>query len=325
MRDKIIINKLEKVKIMRYSKPLTLAAIIVFLGIMNTSCGPAVIEGYQDKTGAQGDIEKKYTAFGKFTVKSKDFPVKESNFKNIRAWYPADLETTTAKYPVVVFANGTGVPNTAYEEIFKHLASWGFIAIGNDDKNSWDGYSSDKTLGLLLAENDDVKSIFYQKVNLGQIGLSGHSQGGVGVVNAFTNQPNGKYFRSIFGASTTKYALAVSLKWPYDVSKISIPYFTVAGTGSFDAGKSNEKDGGIAPLVSMVENYDKLPSGTLAIRARRKDTDHGDMLYKADGYMTAWFFYTLLNDGLAGKAFTGNNPEIEKNSIWQDVAVKNLK
>jgi hypothetical protein len=310
---------------MSYLRIITIANLLLALALLNTSCHPAVIEDYQDKTGAKGDIEKKYTAFGTLTVNSKDFTVNESNFKNIKIWYPADLETTSKEYPVVVFANGTGIPNSAYEEVFKHLASWGFIAIGNNDKNSWSGYSSDKTLALLLAENSDPRSIFYQKVNTQQIGLSGHSQGGAAVINAYGNQPNGKYYRSIFGASTVKHALAIGLKWPYDVSRVTIPYFAVAGTGSSDAGKATEKDSGIAPLASMIENYDKLPSSTPTVRARRKDTEHGEMLYKADGYMTAWFFYTLLNDSGAGKAFTATNPEIQHNSLWQDVAIKNLK
>lgn len=301
-------------------------AIPILTALIMAGCfGPAVKEGYQSQTNAKGSIEKKYTDFGQFGVKSQEFTVNESQFKKVKVWYPDDLESSTKKYPVVVFANGTGVVQASYEEVFKHLASWGFIAIGNDDKNSWNGYSSAKSLDLLLAQNNDSKSVFYQKINTSQIGLSGHSQGGVAVINAFSNQPSGKYFRSIFGASTTKHALAVGLKWPYDVSKITVPYFTVAGTGNFDAGNSSDKNSGIAPLWSLVENYDKLPANTPSVRARRKNTDHGDMLFKADGYMTAWFLYTLLGDNDAAKAFSGNSPEITKNSIWQDVAIKSIK
>lgn len=311
---------------MRNLKRIALITLTIFNGILETSCfRTAVKPGYQNDTQTQGAMETKFTDMGQFSVKSKEYAVNESQFKTIKAWYPADLETTSKTYPVVVFANGSGVSNSAYEEVFKHLASWGFIAIGNDDKSSWSGYSSDKTLALLLAENADSKSLFYQKINTKQIGLSGHSQGGVAVINAFTNYANGKYYSSMFGASTTKHALAIGLKWPYEVSKVTIPYFTVAGTGSADAGNGNDTNSGIAPLWSMVENYDQLPTNTLVIRARRKNTDHGEMLYKADGYMTAWFFYTLLGDAEAGKAFSGKNSELATNSLWQDVVSKNMK
>lgn len=46
------------------------------------------------------------------------------------------------------------------------------------------------------------------------------------------------------------------------------------------------------------------------------------MLHRGDGYMTAWFRYTLLNDVNAGKAFVGTNPEIKHNEQWQDVKIK---
>ena len=35
--------------------------------------------------------------------------------------------------------------------------------------------------------------------------------------------------------------------------------------------------------------------------------------------MTAWFMYWLQNDTEAGKAFFGENAEINSNSLYQDV------
>ena len=59
--------------------------------------------------------------------------------------------------------------------------------------------------------------------------------------------------------------------------------------------------------------------------ARRKNIDHGDMLIYADGYMTAWFRYTLMNDNEALGVFSGASPEIFQNvDNWQDVQSKNL-
>lgn len=52
--------------------------------------------------------------------------------------------------------------------------------------------------------------------------------------------------------------------------------------------------------------------------ARRNDCDHGEMLYYADGYVTAWFMWQLQEDMYAASAFTGDEPEIMRNSLYQD-------
>ncbi|WP_294188357.1 hypothetical protein [uncultured Clostridium sp.] len=76
--------------------------------------------------------------------------------------------------------NGTGVPASKYKAIFEHLASWGFIVVGNEDGESWNGNSTSQTLDYILSLNDDVNSIFNKKINVDAIGVAGHSQGGVG-------------------------------------------------------------------------------------------------------------------------------------------------
>lgn len=85
----------------------------------------------------------------------------------------------------------------------------------------------------------------------------------------------------------------------------------------YDAG--NEKDAGIAPLWSLQENYNALPDDIMKIYARRVNTDHGNMLANADGYMTAWFMYHLQGDEEAGSIFLGDAAEILNNANRQDV------
>ena len=55
--------------------------------------------------------------------------------------------------------------------------------------------------------------------------------------------------------------------------------------------------------------------------ARKINTAHGEMLYSADGYVTAWFMWKLQGDEEAAKAFTGEHPEIISNSLYQDVNI----
>ena len=54
---------------------------------------------------------------------------------------------------------------------------------------------------------------------------------------------------------------------------------------------------------------------------RRKETNHNEVLYAANGYVTAWFAWQLLGDGEAGKAFVGEDAEILHNSLYQDQQV----
>lgn len=304
-------------------KTILIIVVIIFLlaigilMILKNIASKPVKSDYYNYVDSWGMLEKKYTSYGDFEVNSIEFESNEELFDNYKIWYPSKLEENNSdKYPVVVFVNGTGVPYQKYGATFEHLASWGFVVIGNDDANSASGESSSITLDYILSLNSNEESVFFNKLDITSVGISGHSQGGVGAINAVTEFGNSNIFKSIYTASTTSIELANALEWNYDVTKISIPYFMVAGTGKVDAET-------IAPLESMIKNYINLNSDIKAVMARRKNTDHGDMLLNADGYMTAWFRYTLMNDEEASKVFLGDSAEILSNlNNWQDVRVK---
>ena len=146
------------------------------------------------KTG--GEIEAKYMAAGKYETGyfETDYP-ENADIDKIEIWYPTELEASSTKYPVVLFVNGTGVSASRYKPVFEHLASWGFIAIGNEDPSTWEGKKADATLSWLLAANEDETSIFYHKVDTENIGITGHSQGGVGVFSTIHNTEHKDMYR----------------------------------------------------------------------------------------------------------------------------------
>lgn len=305
---------------------ILVVAVVIFL--FWASKQPAVPSNYYEKVVTDKALEQKYTNKGTYDVSCIEFKAENEKIGQFKIWYPSEMEKSERTYPLVVMANGTGVKASKYEAIFDHLASWGFIVIGNEDENSWDGVSSSESLNLMLTMNEDSNSIFFGKIDLENIGVAGHSQGGVGAISAVTAHENGSYYKAIYTASATSsfWAHESQLGWKYDVSKIQIPYFMVAGTKEWDAGKNDDKDAtegqGIAPLWSLQENYANVSDTVFKIMARRANTDHGDMLAYADGYMTAWFMYHLQGDEDAGKVFIGDNAEILTNSNWQDI-VKN--
>lgn len=268
---------------------------------------PFVPNDYTETVETGGALEAKYLAMGPYEVKQVKAEAPE-DWKEFVAYYPAQLEDSGDQWPAVVFVNGTGVYAAKYPALFRHLASWGFIVLGNEDPCTFSGDSTDATLAWLLEQNGDPDSVFYQKVDTAHMGLSGHSQGGVGVFNAISEQPNGGLYTCAVSLSPTQEDLAAALNIPYDPSKTVIPTLVLAGT-------SND----VITPEGMEKLYGKL--GGPKAMALRTDTDHGSMLYSGDGYVTAWLMYWLRGDEEAGKAFWGEAPELAGNPNWRGVQI----
>lgn len=269
---------------------------------------------YYKAIATGGPLEQKYTNYGDNEVASYEFNESGHQYK---VWYPIVLEDSNTVFPAVVMSNGSGIRFPAYEATFQHLASWGFVVIGDDVDHTATGQTVSLMVDKLKALNTQPGA-FRNKIDLKRIGVSGHSQGAVGAVNAITRSSNGRYFSSAYLASMTSPTVIENMKWDawrYDTSQIKIPVFIVAGTGGSDSQS-------ISPLASMQQVFDSLKGNGATALARRKNTEHGQMLANADGYMTAWFRYTLLKDPQAARVFVGANPELLANTRnWQDVRV----
>ena len=277
---------------------LLILVVLIAALLICLSMKPFVPDNYTKTVGTGGEIEAKYLTMGAHEVKYAEAEA-PGDWKKFEAFYPADLETEANTYPVVVFANGTGVAASKYKALFRHLASWGFIVLGNEDPSTCTGASAEATLAWLLEQNDDPDSVFYQKVDTEHIGISGHSQGGVAVFNAVSEQPHGGLYICAVSLSPTEWALAMAIGLDYDPGKMTTPTLITPD--------------GVKGLA------DAIPAGT--VRALRPGMDHGRMLYSADGYVTAWFMWQLQGDQDAAKAFVGESPEILNNPMYQDVAV----
>lgn len=281
---------------------LILIALIAAL-LFWLSKRPFVPDNYTKTVDTGGEIETKYLSMGVHEVKYTEAEA-PGDWEKFEAFYPAELEQGENTYPVVVFANGTGVAASKYKALFQHLASWGFIVLGNEDPSTCTGASADATLTWLLEQNDDPDSVFYQKVDTGHIGISGHSQGGVAVFNAVSEQPHKDMYTCAVSLSPTEWALAMAIGLDYDPSKMTVPTLILAAP---------ENDV-ITP--EGVRGLSKtIPAET--VTALRPGMDHGKMLYYGDGYVTAWFMWRLQGDETAASAFTGDNPELMRNELYQ--------
>lgn len=284
---------------------ILIALIAVFLFWLAKQ--PAVPTKYTSAVETGGALEARYMESGSFAVECFEAAAPEDWGKFI-VHYPAELETAGRSYPAVVFVNGTGVYASKYPALFRHLASWGFIVIGNEDPSTCPGDSADASLAWLIEQNESPDSIFYQKIDTGHIGISGHSQGGVGVFNAINEQGHKDFYTCAVSLSPTEWAVAEALGMHYDPYKTSIPTMILAAAENdviTPEGASGLYDAVSAPKVVAL----------------RKNVDHGKMLYYGDGYVTAWFMYLLQGDAEAAKAFVGDEAEILSNACYQNQRV----
>ncbi len=112
-----------------------------------------------------------------------------------------------------------------YEPVFRHLASHGFIVIGNESENTnLDGTVTVDTLQCLLNKNAEEGNILYHRVDTTNIGIVAYREGIAEAVNAMSKK-NGDMYKSIFAVSPVENNDNL-----YDTSKITISSFMVAGT-----------------------------------------------------------------------------------------------
>lgn len=275
-------------------------------------------------------LEKKYLQWGSHAVDTLVYATADKKIKEYKIWYPADLmRNANTKYPVVIFANGTGFEAHKYEYIFRHMASWGFLAAGNEDGGSGDGLSTSLTLDFILKENLRKGSPLYGRVDVRKIGVAGHSQGGAGVFNSITRFENSVKFRAAFAQSPTHVQLLKDVfDCSYDLTKVTIPTMITAmsDTKGFlhdaDDGKGN-RICGLGDLIWMRDVIHRNhPSVPLVIaRVSDPDKDHGANLRESQPYLLAWMLYWLVGDEEAGTVFFGHKAEIKHNSHWHDVSI----
>lgn len=295
--------------------------IILLLGVLIAvlfhfiSKSPSVPENYTDTVKTGGEIEAKYLAMGSYEVEHLESAT-VSSLEKFEVYYPKDIYNL-GKVPVVIFLNGTGTPASKYPALQEHLASWGFITIANEENNSFYGEGVELSIKYLLfadtySSNDD-ESPLKGHIDFDNIGVTGHSQGGIGVINGITIHPHSDMIKAAVMLSSTETDMAKAFLWDSDSSLIHANTMMI--------GSSGQTDSAISPLESMQKTYENITDDVIKVLARRNDCDHGEMLYYADGYVTAWFMYFLQGDEEAGKAFFGDNPEISANEFYQDIMI----
>ena len=301
---------------------VALIAVVVLLVVKQQidASKPLLDDDYYESFASPAPLEKKYARRGGQNVAYTEFSVEKSVIGKIGAWYPQQLESDGARYPMVVVVNGSNTKASMYKPFFERLASWGFVVVGTEDGQAGTGETTSVALDFML--NAPRDSVLHGRIDADNIGVVGYSQGGAGAIRAVTEHGNSGAFKTIFTGSAAYAALAKNMGWGYDIAKVTIPYFMTAGTGtSEDAGvkDTSSEFGGVAPLSSLADNYNQMPGCALKVRARVAGAEHWQIQMLTDGYMTAWMRYQLQADPEAASVFIGDKAELLVNRKWQDV------
>lgn len=164
-----------------------------------------------------GAIEQKYSADGPWAVSSiatTEGCDREGNVCDI--WYPTNLGTNPLKgintgfrHPVIVFADGTAtnlltgvstVTAASWSYYLRHLATWGFVVIRSRDGATARGDTVLDVATYISTLGSNPQSIFYNKIDRDNFGLSGHSQGAATTVILFSQ--NNSIFKTYVPVET---------------------------------------------------------------------------------------------------------------------------
>jgi hypothetical protein len=308
--------------ILRFWKVLSFAVVLGCLGALPgcLASQPPLGDSYYKGFASSSTLEQRYAQRGGHTVAYVQFESGHAAIGAIGAWYPQALTSDSARYPMIIVVNASNTKASTYTPFFERLASWGFIVIGTEDPQAGTGETATLALDFILKVPSN--SVLHDRIDTNNIGIVGYSQGGAGALRAVTEFGNSRTFKTIFTGSAAYSLLSKNLGWGYDMTKVSIPYFMTAGTGTSD--DSGVKDittefGGVSPLAGLVENYNAMPDNVFKVRARVAGAEHEQMLARTDGYMTAWMRYQLQADPDAASVFIGDKAELLANPNWQDV------
>ncbi len=217
-----------------------------------------------------------------------------------RVYRPRKLGEEGRRHPVILWGNGTGASHMVYGRLLSHWASHGFVVAAAKTFTAGSGEEMLRCLDYLTEENALASGPYENKLDLGKVGVSGHSQGAGGAIMA------GQDGRVTVTAPMQPYVLGLG----HDTAshgRQSGPMFLM--TGGKDRIVPSDKN------AAVIFDNVKVPIfwGELNDASHFKPIgDGGD--YK--GPSTAWFRLHLMNDESLADLFEGAECGLCISSAW---------
>lgn len=226
---------------------------------------------------------------------------------------PKDIEEPL---PVVVWGNGTDAEPKEYTELFKHIASHGFLVIDTYSVTTGTGQEISDAIDMIFKETVDTASLLYHYADTNFLAVAGHSQGSTGVINSYTNFHQQARIKTIVSIALP------ALKWcdpedVYDAAKIEVPFLILGG----------EKDFIISPTATNEQAFDLLSAAVPGCMLILHDAGHLEIQGNGGnyrGFLTAWLQYISTNGASSRKVFATKDAEIYQSPLIKSVGSKNL-
>src|SRR6266849_3211358 len=150
--------------------------------LMIAAC--ALAQGCKPPNYPTGTIEQQFYANGTWAVTVQTGTMCcDSSGNKFDLYYPTNLGAGGFKHPIITWGNGTNGKASDVDYFLKHMASWGFVIIATEDKNTGVGQTILDAAKFLVAANG-TPGIFQNKLDVNNVGAMGHSQGATGAINA---------------------------------------------------------------------------------------------------------------------------------------------
>src|SRR5574344_534164 len=199
---------------------------------------------------------------------------------------------------VIIWGPGGGTKPDAYGQVTGQLASYGFVVYG-----TWQsGGSGDEmtaAIDWLEKQNKDPNSVFYQKLKLDKVGVSGHSMGGLNSEQALVKDKR----------------VATALLCNSGA---------FGGTGGLDKNTAGKPAGIIYGREGMERSNAEADyanaKGPAWISMMHKDgveMGHGSGPWEGADAVCAWMRWQIGGDSTIRKDFLGNGGKYNNNGIWQ--------
>jgi hypothetical protein len=212
-------------------------------------------------------------------------------------YFPSQLGSNgCARHPVILWGNGTITAPSWYDGLLRHWASHGFIVAAANTSNAGTGNEMRQGLDTLTRRNNAAGDRFYQKVDLANVGTTGHSQGGSGAMRAAQDPRVNNAFpiEAGFFAGSTDATL-----------NARVPTL-------FFAGEADSLRTGIRQAYDRTANV-------AAAYAELAGASHLVPLGSGGGFRgpsTAWARWRMMGDSAAGNQFVGASCGLCTSNEW---------
>jgi pimeloyl-ACP methyl ester carboxylesterase len=199
-----------------------------------------------------------------------------------------------ARHPIIIWGNGTFTQPSWYDGLLRHLASHGFIVAAANTSNAGSGQEMLQGLTTLTQWNGQSGNRFYQRVDVGNVATTCHSQGGSGAMRA--------------GADSR-----VDTAFPIEGGFFAGSGLNITKPTLYLAGENDTLKTGIRAAYDAARATIPAAYGELAGAGHLVPLGNGGGFR---GASTAWARWRLMGDATAGRQFVGTSCGLCTSNDW---------